>query len=117
VRQDANVQYYDISGLDSITTHLGDTGWGDMNLIDQAQDRDYCRARVNTVVNHLIPSKCWEVLGNLSRKSQLYRVIIFPTVPQLVSAVDLRTRPAVRFRHVTAADDVTLQLLASNYKR
>jgi hypothetical protein len=36
---------------DNIKMDLRETGWGGMNWIDPAQDRDQCRAVVNMVMN------------------------------------------------------------------
>jgi hypothetical protein len=36
---------------DVIRIGLREIGWDDMSLIDQAQDKDQCRALVNTVMN------------------------------------------------------------------
>jgi hypothetical protein len=41
--------------VDSIEMDLREIGWDGMNWIDLAQDRDQWRARVNTVMNLLIP--------------------------------------------------------------
>jgi hypothetical protein len=41
--------------VDSIKMDLGDTGWGGMDWIDLAQDRDKWRAFVNTVMNLRVP--------------------------------------------------------------
>jgi hypothetical protein len=40
---------------DSIKMDLGEIGWGDMDWIDVAQDRDQRRALVNTVMNPQVP--------------------------------------------------------------
>jgi hypothetical protein len=37
--------------VDNIKLDLGERGWGGMGWIDLAQDRDKCRAVVNTVMN------------------------------------------------------------------
>jgi hypothetical protein len=37
--------------VDNIRIDLRETGWDDMDWIDLAQDRDQCRALVNTVLN------------------------------------------------------------------
>jgi hypothetical protein len=39
----------------NIKMDLGQIGWGDMDWIDLAQDRDQCRALVNTVMNLEVP--------------------------------------------------------------
>jgi hypothetical protein len=41
--------------VDTITTHLGETRWGDVVWIGLAQDRDRWRALVNSVLNHRVP--------------------------------------------------------------
>jgi hypothetical protein len=41
--------------LDNIKVDLREIGWGGMNWIDLAQDRDKRRALVNTVMNILVP--------------------------------------------------------------
>jgi hypothetical protein len=40
---------------DNIKMDLGDIGWGGMDWIDMAQDRDQWRALVNTVMNLRVP--------------------------------------------------------------
>jgi hypothetical protein len=40
---------------DNIKIDLGEIGWGDMDWIDVAQDRDKRRALVNTVMNLRVP--------------------------------------------------------------
>jgi hypothetical protein len=39
----------------SVSIDLGDIGWGDVNWIGLAQDRDKCRAVVNAVLNLRVP--------------------------------------------------------------
>jgi hypothetical protein len=41
--------------VDSIKIDLSERGWGDMDWIDLAQDRDQWKALVNTVMNLLVP--------------------------------------------------------------
>jgi hypothetical protein len=41
--------------LDNIGMDLGDVGWGDVNWIGLAQDRNSWRALVNSVLNLLVP--------------------------------------------------------------
>jgi hypothetical protein len=40
---------------DNITMDLREIGWGSMNWIDLAQDRDHRRALVNTEMNFRVP--------------------------------------------------------------
>jgi hypothetical protein len=40
---------------DNIQMDLRETGWGGMDWIDLAQDRDRCKASVNTVMNFQVP--------------------------------------------------------------
>jgi hypothetical protein len=41
--------------VDSIKTVLREIGWGGMDWIDLAQDRDQWRALVNTIMNLRVP--------------------------------------------------------------
>jgi hypothetical protein len=41
--------------VDNIKMYLREIGWGGMNWIDLAQDRDQWRALVNTVMNLRVP--------------------------------------------------------------
>jgi hypothetical protein len=41
--------------VDSVKIGLRDIGWGGMDRIDMAQDRDRWRALVNTVMNLRVP--------------------------------------------------------------
>jgi hypothetical protein len=40
---------------DNIKMDLREIGWGGMDWIDVTQDRDHCRALVNTVMNLRVP--------------------------------------------------------------
>jgi hypothetical protein len=42
--------------VDNIRLELGEVGWGDVDWIGLAQDRDRCRALVNSVLNLRVPS-------------------------------------------------------------
>jgi hypothetical protein len=41
--------------VDNIKMDLREIGWGGMDLIDLALDRDQWRVLVNTVMNHRVP--------------------------------------------------------------
>jgi hypothetical protein len=41
--------------VDNVKMDLGETGWGDVDLIGLPQDRDQWRALVNVVMNHWAP--------------------------------------------------------------
>jgi hypothetical protein len=41
--------------IDNIKMDLGETGWGSVAWIGLAQDRDWCRALVNSVPNLPVP--------------------------------------------------------------
>jgi hypothetical protein len=41
--------------VDNIRMALGEVGWGDMDWIDLAQDRDTWRALVNSILNLRVP--------------------------------------------------------------
>jgi hypothetical protein len=70
--------------VDNIKIDLREIGWGGMDWIDLAQDRDQWRAVVNTVMNFQFPynfgkflSSC--VTGGLSRRAQLHGISIIIT--------------------------------------
>jgi hypothetical protein len=41
--------------VDNIKINVRETGWGDMDGIDMAQDRDQWRAHMNMVMNLWVP--------------------------------------------------------------
>jgi hypothetical protein len=47
---------------DNIKMNLRETGWGGMDWIDLAQDREHWTALVNTVMNPPSNIKCWEIV-------------------------------------------------------
>jgi hypothetical protein len=55
------------TGEDNIKMDLGEVGWGDIDRIDMAQDRDRWRAIVNTVMNLRVARNAGNFLSNLGR--------------------------------------------------
>jgi hypothetical protein len=65
--------------VDNIKVDLREIGWGGMDWIDLAQDRDQWRALVNTVMDHRVPLNIGEfwnscTTGGVSRRAQLHEV-------------------------------------------
>jgi hypothetical protein len=65
--------------VDNIKMDLREMGWGGMDWIDLAQDRDQWWALVNTVINLLVPKNVWKflrscIIGGFSRRAQLHEV-------------------------------------------
>jgi hypothetical protein len=65
--------------VDNIKMDLGKVGWGDVDWIGLAQDRNRWRALVNAVMNLWVPQnagKLWSgcTTGVLSSSAQLHRV-------------------------------------------
>jgi hypothetical protein len=65
--------------LDNVKMDLIETGWGGVDWIDLAQDRDQWRSLMNTVVNFRVPqnarkffSSC--TVGSFLRRAQLHEV-------------------------------------------
>jgi hypothetical protein len=54
---------------------LGEIGWGGMDWIDLARDRDQWKALVNTGMNLRVPRNVGN--GDLSRRAQLHGVVIY----------------------------------------
>jgi hypothetical protein len=48
--------------VDNIWMDLVEVGWGDVDWIGLAQDRDRWRAFVNSVLKLLVSIKCWETI-------------------------------------------------------
>jgi hypothetical protein len=56
---------------------LGEVGWGDVDWIGLAKDRNRWRALVNSVLNLRVPLNTWKsglTSGVLSSSAQLHRV-------------------------------------------
>jgi hypothetical protein len=65
--------------VDSIRMDLGEVGWGDVDWIGLAQDRNRWRALVNSVLNLRVPLYAGKLSNGLtssgfSSSAQLYRV-------------------------------------------
>jgi hypothetical protein len=65
--------------VDNIRMDLGEVGWGDVDWIGLAQDRDKWRALVNPVMNLRVPLNYGKLssgltTGDLSSSSQVCRV-------------------------------------------
>jgi hypothetical protein len=54
-RQNIPLQRPRRTWVNNIKMDLKELGWGGMNWIDLAQDRDHLRALVNTVMNYRVP--------------------------------------------------------------
>jgi hypothetical protein len=62
--------------MDNIKMDLREIGWGGMDWIDLAQDRDHWRTLVNTVMNLQVPCNVGKFLstctiGSFLRRAQL----------------------------------------------
>jgi hypothetical protein len=65
--------------VDNVKMGLLEIGWGGVDWIDQAEDRDKWRALVNAVVNLRVPKNAGKlssgyIIGGLSSSSQFSRV-------------------------------------------
>jgi hypothetical protein len=65
--------------VDNIRMDLGEVGWGDLDWIGLAQDRDRWRAPVSSVLNIRVPSNARKLSSGLtssglSSSPQLHRV-------------------------------------------
>jgi hypothetical protein len=65
--------------VNNIDMDLRKIGWGGIDWIDLAQDRDHWRVLVNTVMNHRVPQNAGKFLSSctisgFSRRAQLHEV-------------------------------------------
>jgi hypothetical protein len=60
--------------VDSIKMDLGEVGWGDVDWIGLAKDRNRWRALMNSVLNLRVPSNIGKLSSGLSSSAQLHRV-------------------------------------------
>jgi hypothetical protein len=68
--------------VDNIRMDIGEVGWGDVDWIGMAQDRNRWRALVNSVLNLRVPWNSGKLssgltTGSLSSSAQLHRVSRF----------------------------------------
>jgi hypothetical protein len=71
--------------VDNIKMYLREIGWGGMDWIDLAQDRDQWKAVVNTIMNIRVTQNVGEfwsscTTGGFSRRAQLHEVSWFQAV-------------------------------------
>jgi hypothetical protein len=65
--------------VDNIKMDLGEMGWGDIDWIDLAENRDQKRALMNMVMNLQVPKNAGKFLssytiGSFSKRAQLHEV-------------------------------------------
>jgi hypothetical protein len=65
--------------MDNVKMDLREIGWGGVDWIDMAHDRDQWRALVNTAMNLRVPENAGKFLssctiGDFSRRTQLHEV-------------------------------------------
>jgi hypothetical protein len=77
---------------------LGEVGWGDVDWIDLAQDRDRWRALVNAVMNLRFPLNAVKLqssftTGGLSSSAQLRRIRVSFLVKKLHYSFNRLWRP------------------------
>jgi hypothetical protein len=60
--------------VDNIRMDLGEVGWGDVDWIGLAQDRNRCRALVNSVLNNAGKLSSGLTSSGFSSSAQLHRV-------------------------------------------
>jgi hypothetical protein len=74
--------------MDNIKMDLWEIGWGGLDWIDLAQERDQWRAVVNTILNLRVPQGVGKFLsscttGGFSRRAQLHKVSLVCWKPSL----------------------------------
>jgi hypothetical protein len=55
---------------------LGEVGWGDVDWIGLAKDRNRWRGLVNSVLNLQVPWNAGKLSSGLSSSAQLHRVLV-----------------------------------------
>jgi hypothetical protein len=63
--------------VDNIRVDLGEMGWGDVDWIGLAQDRNRWRALVNSVLNLRDPLNAGKLSSGLSSSAQLHSVFSY----------------------------------------
>jgi hypothetical protein len=79
--------------VDNIKTNLGEVGWGDVDWIGLAQDKDKWRVLVNSIMNPRVPENAGSfargcTTDGLLSSAQLHRV---RSVMSMVSSCDFIT--------------------------
>jgi hypothetical protein len=73
-------------GVDNIKMNLREIGWGGMNWINLAQDRNQWRALVNTIMNLRVPLNAGKFMSScttsgISRRARLHVVRMLDSYP------------------------------------
>jgi hypothetical protein len=60
--------------VDNIRMDQGEVGWGEVDWIGLAQDRNRWRVLVNSVLNLRVPKSAWKLSSGLSSGAHYHRV-------------------------------------------